>query len=415
LGAYGSPLSKQRYQEVIKRLAFTDNRAHSRTLPALCQHITIAVLIDRYTDFAQVYYGDSGEFQEVVYALQPLLDLFGSLSADDFTPQHLTEVQQSLIPAGLARSTINNRIGKIRRAFRWACSNGLVRPALWSELACVTGLKKGRTEAREPDKVRPVPLEVVFATLPWLTPVTATMVQVHLLCGMRSQDVCQMRKCDIDRTGNVWLYEPEKHKTAWRDARRVIAIIPSAQNLLDSYLKRGDEAYLFSPREAMRAKNVALRKESHRKSKVYPGELEASKNRGDRAKTTRTLREQYDSDSYRKAIRHAILKAKKKGVEIPHWHPHQLRHAAVTAIAAQFGQEAAQRYVGHTRLDTTSIYNELQTDKLLEIAGRVDAWFCSPNGQTSATASRPAALQVFTGRAAISESNLANKIDFIHS
>jgi integrase len=183
-----------------------------------------------------------------------------------------------------------------------------------------------------------------------------------------------MRKCDIDRTNNIWLYYPEKHKTAWRDARRVIAIIPAAQKLLDPYLERGDEAYLFSPREAVRAKNDALRKKSHRKSKVYPGELEASKNRGDKAKTTRTLRDQYDSDSYRKAIRHAILKAQKEGVEIPHWHPHQLRHAAVTAIAARFGQEVAQRFVGHARLDTTSIYNELQTDRLVEIASMVDAW-----------------------------------------
>ena len=38
------------------------------------------------------------------------------------------------------------------------------------------------------------------------------------------------------------------------------------------------------------------------------------------------------------------------------WHPNQLRHAAATAIRAQFGREAAQVILGHAKPDTTLIY-----------------------------------------------------------
>jgi integrase len=51
------------------------------------------------------------------------------------------------------------------------------------------------------------------------------------------------------------------------------------------------------------------------------------------------------------AIRNAC---KRNG--LPHWHPHQLRHAAATEIRSRFGLEAAQVVLGHSEADTTQTY-----------------------------------------------------------
>ena len=60
-----------------------------------------------------------------------------------------------------------------------------------------------------------------------------------------------MRTCDIDRTGDVWVYEPHTHKNEHHGHPRKIAIGPKAQEILEPFLKPNRrEAYLFSPRKA---------------------------------------------------------------------------------------------------------------------------------------------------------------------
>ena len=43
---------------------------------------------------------------------------------------------------------------------------------------------------------------------------------------------------------------------------------------------------------------------------------------------------------------------------IPHWHPNQLRHTFATRVRKQFGLEAAQVALGHSRCDVSEIYAE---------------------------------------------------------
>ena len=42
------------------------------------------------------------------------------------------------------------------------------------------------------------------------------MVEVQLLTGMRPGEVCQLRPCDIDTAGPVWVFRPRQHKTRHR-------------------------------------------------------------------------------------------------------------------------------------------------------------------------------------------------------
>ena len=78
-----------------------------------------------------------------------------------------------LIAEGKSRSTIDEIVAIIRRAFRWAVSKGMLIRTCIMGWRRSRGLRKGRSDAREPEPVRPVADEVVDATLLYLPPVVA--------------------------------------------------------------------------------------------------------------------------------------------------------------------------------------------------------------------------------------------------
>jgi hypothetical protein len=64
-----------------------------------------------------------------------------------------------------------------------------------------------------------------------------------------------MRACDIDRSGDVWVYEPHDHKNRWRGHRRLIPLGPKAQEIIQQHLQLDTHAYLFSPAESESRRN----------------------------------------------------------------------------------------------------------------------------------------------------------------
>ena len=70
----------------------------------------------------------------------------------------------------------------------------------------VAGLRKGRSEARETTIVEPVAEESIRASLPHLSPQVAAMIQLQHLCGARPREVVSIRPCEVDTSGDVWLY-----------------------------------------------------------------------------------------------------------------------------------------------------------------------------------------------------------------
>ena len=101
-------------------------------------------------------------------------------------------------------------------------SQQIIDVSIYRALLTVTSLRKGRTEAREPEPIGPVPDEVIDATIPHLPPVIADMVEIHRLIGCRPTELCTMRPCDIDTDGEVWCYVPKHHKTEHLDRKRRI-------------------------------------------------------------------------------------------------------------------------------------------------------------------------------------------------
>ena len=92
---------------------------------------------------------------------------------------------------------------------------------------------------------------------------------------MRPGEVTIMRGIDLDMSGRVWVYRPERHKNQNRDIEREIFLGPKAQAIIKSFLKPDLTAYLFSPTEAREERFRLLR--SNRQTKVQPSQANRKK------------------------------------------------------------------------------------------------------------------------------------------
>jgi integrase len=108
--------------------------------------------------------------------------------------------------AAFSRNVVNQHVGRIKRMFKWAAAEELIPAAIPQARIMVAGLRHGRTDARETDPILPVDDATVDATLPHLPSVVADMVRLQRATGMRPSEVCVLRPCDLDSTGDVWTY-----------------------------------------------------------------------------------------------------------------------------------------------------------------------------------------------------------------
>ncbi|MFN6129996.1 MAG: hypothetical protein ACK494_14025, partial [Planctomycetota bacterium] len=248
LGKWNSAESKDEYDRLIAEFLANGRRLQTEA------DSTVVEVLNAYRKFAENYYRKDGrvtsEYGCIVEALKIVRELYGRKIANDFGPLALKAVRQRMVDKGWSRGHINKSIGRIRRCFKWAVENELVGRDVYHGLMAVSGLRKGRSDAREPDPVMPVDDATVQATLPHLTCVVADMVRFQRITGCRPQDVCNLRPCDVDISGEVWLYRPSTHKTEHHGRERVIPIGPKGQDILRPYLLREKEAHCFSPEDS---------------------------------------------------------------------------------------------------------------------------------------------------------------------
>ncbi|MBI1349118.1 tyrosine-type recombinase/integrase [bacterium] len=379
-GPYEAPESHERYARFVAELAISASPNARETLsgPSLSNpDLSVSELILRYLRFAQEYYGNSSkEPVSLRGALKPLHELYGSSRARLFGPLALKAVLQHLVKQGLCRTEINRRLSRIKRAFKWAVSEELIPPGVLQSLQAVSGLRRGRSAVRESDPVKPVAIADVQRTLPFLTPQVATICQLQLLTGMRPSEVVAMRLCDLDRRGFLWVYTPVSHKTQHLGMTKQVLLGPQSQALLQPFLQRSAEDYLFTPleAEAWRNEQRAQHRNPQRRTKIYPCELVARGRRqaASRARTReRPFQPHYTEDAYRRAITYALKKARKQGIEIPHWFPYQLRHTHGTEVRRKYGLEAAQVMLGHATADVTQIYAERNMQLAAQVASEM--------------------------------------------
>lgn len=398
------------FDSTESRTAFARLQLELETAPHLSittqrAGVSVNEVLLAFMEWAATHYrtpdgGPTTEIGELKWSIRPVRELYGDTPAAEFGPRALVAVRQHMVGLGWCRSLINRRIDRIKRVFKWATAEELVPVIVYQALRTVAGLRKGRTEARESEPVKPVDPAHVTATLPFLTPHLQCMAELQRLTGMRPGEVCQLKLCEVDRTGEVWVYRPAQHKTAHHGKTRAVHLGPRAQAAITAFLLRdgtppdgfahvrlndpdhrdvrlvmadahqeaGRErdaellrdtrrpvvtvagcvvdptVTLFSP---LRAREERFRESRrNRKSKVQPSQLARKKTNPQRMPAA-----EYTPHTYAHAVRVAAGKAK-----VPHWHPNQLRHLFATEVRKEHGLEAAQVLLGHSRADVTQVY-----------------------------------------------------------
>lgn len=359
LGPWKSRASHREYDRLVAEWI-----ARGRVLPKAGPDLTLSVaeIVTSYLRWAKTYYlGDSHEVDHIIFTVRPLKELYGTTNANEFGPLALKAVRERMIANNVCRTEINKRIGRIKRIFAWAVENELLPSSVFHGLQAVRGLAHGRSAARESEPVKPVPEAFIEALDGRVAPQIWAMIQLQKLTGMRPGEVTIMRGCDLDTSGQVWIYTPRKHKTQRHGHRRQIFLGPRAQSILRPWLRTELNAYLFQPKEAVewqlaeRAKN--------RTTSPSCGNRPGS-NRVRLPK--RRPREFYAVGAYGHAINYGCKKA-----GVPHWHPHQLRHNAATWLRKEFGLDVARVVLGHRSPQITETYAELDFAKAMRIMGDV--------------------------------------------
>jgi hypothetical protein len=121
---------------------------------------SVAELVVKYWHWAHTYYRDDDgqptrELENLKDALRPLRQLYGHTAAQEFGSLALRALQEHLVASGLCRNVVNYRINRIKRVFKWATSFELLPVSVHEALCTVPGLRRGRGQARETERVQP--------------------------------------------------------------------------------------------------------------------------------------------------------------------------------------------------------------------------------------------------------------------
>ena len=373
VGPFGSAEAQARYDALIAEWL-----SRGRVLaPADAGELSVNELVLAYwRQHVGPHYRKNGkptsEVSCIGGALRFLKESYGLTAVSEFGPLRLKAVREKMIAAKITRRVVNGYVQRVRACFRWGVENELVPSSVFHGLQAVVGLKAGRSEARETDPVKPVPDAFVDAVLPFVRPQVKAMIELQRLTGMRPGEVCQLRTCDIDVTGKVWIYRPQAHKTEHHGKAREIYLGPRAQAILRPWLKPDLQAYLFSPAEA-RATHAEQRRQE-RKTPLWPSHVRHQQQKR-KATPKRPPKDHYSTVTYRQAIEYGLMRANEKiddeDQKIPGWHPNQLRHNAATVLRKEYGIELARIVLGHSTAFTTEIYAEADRDQALAVVAKI--------------------------------------------
>lgn len=392
LGVHGSAESREAYR---RTLAEYDAGSPPEQILEIGAGPTVAQVFLKFLKHAEVHYrrADGTQTPEVeeYKALSTLVNgLYSRTPAAKFGPKALKAVRQAMIGRGLCRKVINQRIGRLKNVFKFAVAEELVSVEVYHALLTVTGLQKGRSDIRESEPVTPVDDARVDATLPFLTRHVRGIVEFQRRTGCRPGEAAAVRRADIDFGGEIWLYKPPQHKGSWRGKERIITVGPLAQEVLREFFTTSINDYLFSPKRSMQEFRAAQRR--NRKTPVQPSQRIRAK----RAPAVLHLNH-YTARAYAKAVLKgcdrafpspgelalrleettkewkARLTPEQRAAlqtwrEASRWHPNQLRHTHGTKVRKQFGLEAAQVALGHSKADITELYAQRNLDLALKVA-----------------------------------------------
>ncbi len=376
LGVHGSPDSWAEYDLLLGE--WRAGRLTQRT-PVPGQARTVADVGAAYLAHLRERCKPAHELEHAGAALKPLARLLGDVPPQDLRARRLeAALREAARAAGWSRGYANRILSRWKRCFRWADKEELVPAGTYAALAAAEGL--GHGEAPEHEEVPPAPEHLVEAVLPHLDPVVRALVECLRLTGARPDELCRLRPCDIDRSGEVelargyrvalgagvWAVQPRRHKTSRKGKRRVVLIGPKAQAVLAPLLEgRPPDRPVFCPREAAHAKLTGPRPAGERYNhhslrhalcracaQAFPppphlARLRVKDSRRWRAETNAEWKARLGPEGWRQ------LTDWRRAYQ---FHPYQLRHSAGTNLAAEFGLPVATLVLGHSDPRTTGLY-----------------------------------------------------------
>lgn len=322
--------------------------------PKMVRHITAA-----YRDHIAVKFAETpAEIDRLTSVCNEIDEHDGDVPAVDYGPLKLQAQRQRWIDSGKARVYCNRLTNAVKRIWKHAVSQELVDSSCWERLRSVESLRIGQTTAHEKEPIGPADIAAVRKTAEHLSPVVKAMMRVQIATGMRPSEVCRMRPCEIDRSGEVWVYRPKKHKTARMGKIKAVPLLGDAREAITDYLNRDPQTFCFSPRES-----VAWSRAKRSRERVIPLGYGNRPGTNRKARPAKEPGDCYEHRSYRQAIARAA-----KAAKVAHWNPYQLRHLAATVIREALGVEHAQAALGHSHADMTEHYAHLSLAKAIEAA-----------------------------------------------
>jgi integrase len=394
-GAYNSQESRSAFARLQLELAATPHQLPSRATGV----VTVNEVLLAFLKWADGHYrradgSPTGEIDEFKHVARYVREVYGLIPAKDFGPLALKAIRQKFIERGWCRKVINKRVERVRRFFKFGVSEEMIPPTVYQALATVSGLQRGRTKAREAAPIEPVDDAVVDATLPFLGQHVRGLVEFQRLTGCRPGEACSVRRCDIDVGGAIWLYKPTQHKGTHREKTRIIQIGPKAQDVLREFFTSDIDDYLFSPARALAERNTE--RSANRKTPRYPSHMK----RNAAKRKAKIPKEKYNRVSYEHAINRACDRAfpppeplmqhpgesqakwrarltPEERTEVKNWQkthrwaPNRLRHTFGTRVRKDYGLEAAQVLLGHSKADVTQIYAERNEALAATVAAKI--------------------------------------------
>ncbi len=357
LGRWNTAASKAEFSRIVSIVA-----ANGGFYPDDTQDLSIYEGIARYGQFVDSYYRNpdgspamSGE--KIKHVLGYLTELFGPTPLAEFGPPELKAIRNVLIEKGIVRKQINKYAGVIRQFFRWCVEEGLVGSSVLESLRAVRPLAIGRSGAVEGTPRQPADPKAVEAALPFMSPAVRTVVQILRHTGARPTEILSLRPCDLDRSGEIWKYIPETHKTSWKGKARTIYFGPEAKAALIPWLLGvGPEEWIFSPKrsEEMRSRE----RSEQRKTPKYPSHM-ARNERKRKAKRSLPPTDRYGHEELARGVARACKRAGVKAFS-----PYCLRHLKAVELRGKYGLEVVRAVLGQSSMAIAEHYSKAADEVL---------------------------------------------------
>lgn len=363
--------------------------------------LTFGELLVDYLKFAKHFYAKpdpdgirkpTRTFEQCRQLARLLREHYERTQVADFSPVDLYELRlRFVVEFQWSRKHTNGMTRLLVAIVRFGVERKSVPSSVWHDLKAVKALNKNKplfdftgnvvlvdgvpVIPREGKIAPPVDDETFQRTLEHLPELVADMCRFQRHTGCRPGEVCNLRPREIDRSGDVWLYRPERFKTEDNTESRVVAVGERAKTVLVKYMLRGEDNYCFSPAESERR-----RRERQSELRTTPDSCGNRPGTNKKRKPKRKPGERYEVEAYCRAVYRAVDRvnrnADREGLpKVKRWSPNQIRkaHALEVRENPDLSLDHAQVALGHAKRETTERYYAriVGEKKAVEVARRI--------------------------------------------